>query len=320
MRNLLLFFTRYNAFLVFLLLQILSFGLLLRYNHYQRATTFSNLNIVTGTMIEKTDKIRDYVKLQDINTQLAEENALLLQEISTLRQQLDLNTGSECIDIYPTLFANNYNAPLALDTAGMGYDSLAIDSLKKQAALELEAKISRDARLYNFLGAKIINGSLYRTNNYLTINKGSLHGVRQEMGVVSKNGIVGVVSAVSPNFATVIPILNRNLQISCKVKRNNVKGSLTWNDPMPNPKYAYLEGIGKDILIMAGDTVLTSGYSEFFPASLPVGVIDDIQLAEGSNLYRLRVRLDTDFQTLEYVYLIDNIRKNEQRTLEDRNK
>lgn len=57
-----------------------------------------------------------------------------------------------------------------------------------------------------------------------------------------------------------------------------------------------------------------------FSTSLPVGVIDDIQLAEGSNLYRLRVRLDTDFQTLEYVYLIDNIRKNEQRTLEDRNK
>ena len=116
---------------------------------------------------------------------------------------------------------------------------------------------------YFFINAKVINNSINKRQNYLTLNKGERQGIHSEMGVVSPTGVVGIVKNVSNHYASVISILNTKSSISAKIKRNNYFGSLTWNGK--NYKHMLLKEIPNHVEMFIGDTICTSGYSTIFP-------------------------------------------------------
>jgi len=169
-------------------------------------------------------------------------------------------------------------------------------------------------RHYHYTPAKVINNSVNRQNNYITLNKGANQGIEPEMGVVSPNGVVGIVRNVSGNFSSVISLLNNSLSISAKIKKNGYYGSLVW-DGRDNTIVS-LKEIPYHVRISAGDTVVTSGYSAIFPEGLPIGVINDYELKKGANFYYISVRLLNDFRHLSYVYVIENLFKEERKELE----
>ena len=122
--------------------------------------------------------------------------------------------------------------------------------------------------------------------------------------VGNENGVVGVVAAVSPQYAVALSLLNSNLRISCKIKRTGHIGSLSWRGE--DVRYAGLDDLAEYIEVNAGDTVVTSGYSAAFPEGLIVGFIEDVQKVRKDRFYSLTVRLAADFSTLNFVRVIDN--------------
>ncbi len=161
---------------------------------------------------------------------------------------------------------------------------------------------------------KVINNSVYRQANYLTLDKGSLDGIRAEMGVISSQGVVGIVKNVSPHFSTVMSLLHKDASISARFRKNNYFGPLSWDGK--DPSYATLRDIARHVKISAGDTIVTTSYSSIFPTDIPIGIVASYEAAPGENFYAVRVTLSTDFRNLDYVYVINNILQQEQQELE----
>lgn len=171
---------------------------------------------------------------------------------------------------------------------------------------------------YDFITAHVIKNSVYKPHNYLTINKGELAGIRPEMGVIDQNGVVGVVNVVGKNSARVISLLNPHFRLSCKIKGNESFGSLVWDGK--DPRYAILEELPRHTIYHAGDTVVTSGYSAVFPSGIPVGIVEPNSKSGNDNLFALKIRLLSDFTTIDNVQVVTNYMAEEIQRLEEAEK
>ena len=175
----------------------------------------------------------------------------------------------------------------------------------------------RDPYRYFFVPSRIVHSSVYKQYNYLTLDRGKKDGVFKDMGVISEQGMVGIVLESSQNFATVIPILNRDFRLSVKIKSNDYAGILQWEGD--SPLFAMLTEIPFHVDILENDTILTSGFSSIFPEGIEVGTIESFVLEKG-NFYDIKVKLSTDFQHLFHVNVIRNFRQEEQLNLEEQNR
>ena len=170
-----------------------------------------------------------------------------------------------------------------------------------------------ESQHFDYVPSRIVHNSVYKQYNYITLDKGKKQGVFRDMGVISDRGLVGIVFETSNNFATVIPVINRDFRLSVKIKSNNYAGILQWEGE--SPLFAMLTEIPFHVILMEGDTILTSGFSSIFPEGIQVGKIESFALEKG-NFYDIKVRLSTDFQRLYHVNVIRNYRQEEQQNLE----
>lgn len=157
---------------------------------------------------------------------------------------------------------------------------------------------------YRFIPAQVVKNSYNLNNNILLINKGKKHGLKQDFGVITSKGILGIVDNINSNYATVISILNTASKISCQLKKTNHFGSLSWNGK--SPQIVQLTEIPKQAQIQPGDTVITSGRSTIFPKGVPVGVVKDYTPDKTDNYFNLNIILFNDMTNLEYVYVVEN--------------
>lgn len=167
---------------------------------------------------------------------------------------------------------------------------------------------------YVFRNARVINNSVNKNFNYITIDKGSRQGIKPEMGVISAQGVVGVIKDVSDNYSTVLSLLNTRFKLSAKLKEEGDFGSLAWDGRSYD--VATFNEIPKHAKLNLGDQVVTSGYSVIFPEGIPVGVVETFSLGEGESFYEINVHLAVDFKKLTYVEVVENKLKNEQLSLE----
>jgi rod shape-determining protein MreC len=168
-------------------------------------------------------------------------------------------------------------------------------------------------RQYNFMPARVIKNSVNKQNNFVNIDKGYAHGIGPDMAVISGTGVVGIVTGVSEHFSTIIPVLNIDLRLSSKLKNSNYFGSLHWDGK--DPQRAILNEIPHHVILNKGDTIVTSGFSSIFPEGIMVGTIDEFEI-EGGNFYTVKVQLSTDFRKLNYVYVIEDLFRDELLELE----
>lgn len=184
---------------------------------------------------------------------------------------------------------------------------------RKIQALEGNRSDSVPRRQFSYIPARVINSSTNKQFNYITLDKGRHHGIEPEMAVISPRGVVGVVYAVSGNFSTVIPMINRDFRLSAKIKRNGYFGSLSWSGS--GHSTAILEEIPYHVDLHPGDTIVTSGYSAIFPEGITVGTVRDFEVVEG-NFYTITVNIAVDYKKLSHVYVIRNLLRQEQLELE----
>lgn len=163
---------------------------------------------------------------------------------------------------------------------------------------------STTQRRYTYIEAKVVNNSVNNRNNYLTLDRGSLQGVKPKMGVICGNGIVGTVKDVNEHFCTVISFLHKDSRISARLNATKDYGSLVWEGL--NPRFAQLKDIPTHVKVKLGDSVTTTGYSQKFPENIFVGRVVKCDLKSGDNFYNIEVALSTSFSTLRYVYIVED--------------
>lgn len=166
---------------------------------------------------------------------------------------------------------------------------------------------------YTFIEAQIIKSSWSQHNNYLMINKGSFHGVKADMAVISPQGIVGVVVNTTRNFSTIMPVLHPDSRNSVKIKRTDLTGTLVWKGG--DYRYATVIDIPTTHKLYKNDTIITSGFANDFPEGIPVGYVVGATSESGSGFYQIKIRLAADFVNLNHVYIVDNHFKAEQDAL-----
>lgn len=270
MRNLINFLIRFSSWILFIVFVTISCVLLFQNNPYQHSIYLSSANALSTSMYQGAHSVTSYFSLRDINEDLTRRNAQLESQVLALKSQIARYKIAE------------YAATVPVDSS-----------------------LAR----YNFIIAHVINNSVHRPHNYITLDKGSLDGITEEMGVVNENGIVGIVNKVGPHSARVISVLNNYLRVSAKVRASEQVGSLVWDGKSPSE--AVLEELPRHATFKVGDTIVTSGYSTVFPEGVPVGVVTKALKEYDENFFALRVRLFTDFTTLNTVRVVRDMMKPE---------
>lgn len=265
MRNLLRFLANYNHWLLFVILEAVSVVLLFRYNSYQGSTWISSANYAAGKIYEWSSEVESFFSLVGTNKQLTERNLEVEQENAELRQQLFDATNDSAV------FLARKNQP--------------IGGLKA-------------------ISARVVSNTVNRPDNLITIDKGTADGVKTDMGVVSGNGVVGIVFLAASHYSVVIPIVNVNSSISCTLQGRGYFGYLRWDGRQSAT--AYLEDIPRHAFFRKGDRVVTNGYSSVFPEGILVGRVKEIYNSADGLSYKLEVRLSNDFAKLRDVVVIDN--------------
>lgn len=166
---------------------------------------------------------------------------------------------------------------------------------------------------YRYISAKVVSNTTNMRNNFIMINKGSLQGVRNHMGVIIGNRIVGQVVSVSPHFSWLMSMLNKDSKISGKFKKNNQLVNVEW--PGGNYRYGSVKEIPKHVNIQKGDTIITSGNSEIFPEGILIGTISDYTVATDENFNYGTILFSTDFNSLGYVEIVVDLMRKEKEDL-----
>ena len=158
---------------------------------------------------------------------------------------------------------------------------------------------------YEVIPAKVVDNSIHKMENLMTIDKGRADGVEPDMGVACGNGVVGVVYLVSDHYAVVIPVLNASSsRISCAIRGRGYFGYLRWYGE--DPALAYVEDVPRHARFKLGDWIVTSGFSSIFPSGVLVGKIEQAYNSRDGLSYKLKVRLSTDFSCVRDVCVISD--------------
>ena len=276
MKNIFLFIRRYFNFLIFLVLQIISISFLVKYNKSQEAAFANTAGEVTGRVNTQYNKVQYYFRLKETNKQLAEENARL-----------------------HNLMGINFEGPDSTRVAVL--DSLIRDTSGRK-------------RKYIWMPAKVVANTYSLQMNYLTLHRGTKQGVQKDMAVIGPHGVVGTVISVSDNYCRVMSLLHRNSKVSSMLLKNSIAGIVDWDGS--DPRYLTLHNIPRSIVVSKGDSVVTSSYSANFPSNILVGTIDEVKADPSSNSFTIRLKATTNFYSLQYVNLVENVLWEEQRKLE----
>ena len=169
---------------------------------------------------------------------------------------------------------------------------------------------------YNYIGAKIINNTVSKRNNYITINRGSADGIKPEMGLITKNGIIGVIKDVSEHFAVALSVLHGKTTVGVKLKNDDYFGLMSWDGK--NYQNTQLSDIPNHVNVQIGDTAVSRGHSTLYPANIPVGIITGINQEEGEIFYSIEMKLLEDLKQTSYCYAVENIIAIEQIELEEK--
>lgn len=275
MHNLLDFVRKYSYFFLFILLEVASLALLFRFNSYQGSVWFSAANSAVARIDGFYGNTLAYINLNEVNKDLTARNIQLQREAELLRFQLHQFTKDTTLT-----------------------EQIMHEKLKD----------------YTMIPATVVSNSNERDNNYLVIDKGTIDGIKPEMGVVGGGGVVGIVYLTAPHHSLVIPVTNRKSSISCRVRGQSYFGYLQWDGS--SMRRAYVDDIPRYARVKKGEAVETSGYSSVFPPGIFVGRIRSISNSPDGQSYKLDVTLGTNFANLRDVEVVATPYKAEIDTLQ----
>jgi rod shape-determining protein MreC len=217
-----------------------------------------------------TGNIMDYINGINSFIHLGSNNKILVEENIRLKRQI--------------IYQNNYPSDSMLPKNSSSYR-------------------------FDYIAAMIVNNTINKSINYITIDKGSKDGIQKGLGVVSSNGVVGIVTNVSENFSLVMSVISVKTLVGVRHKNTNALGNLRWNGE--DPYTLQIDGLSKTLPIKKNDTIMTAGFSSIFPPDINVAIVKRLKPDESTSFYNMDVELISNINALSYVYVVKNEKKNE---------
>lgn len=174
----------------------------------------------------------------------------------------------------------------------------------------------KGGQVYQLIDGEVVNNSINRKNNYFTINRGSLQGVRDNMAVITPEGIAGIVINTTQNYALVQSILSVDkIKINASLKKSNYFGTLSWNGE--DTRIMHLSDIPKYVPIKVGDTIITDGKSALFPRGKMIGTISGYEVNSQTGFWDISVELSEKMGQLNKIFVVKNLKKNLIKPIQD---
>lgn len=151
--------------------------------------------------------------------------------------------------------------------------------------------------------AEVVKLSRNTQHNYLVLNRGYADGIQEKSGIITPQGVVGIVDAVSEHHAFGLSFQNSDFSISARVGGEGATGLLVWDGIHSHG--ALLKEISLQTRYHPGDTVFTSGHSLMFPPDIPLGRAGASRVVNGST-QEIDVTLFQDFSAVRYVTVVHN--------------
>ncbi len=186
-------------------------------------------------------------------------------------------------------------------------------SLKKLFSDKVKIEDTLYQQQYLYMSAEVIDNSVSNKKNYILINKGRINGIMPEMGVISSDGVVGIVKSSSDNFSVIVSLLHIESKVSAFIEENNYFGSISWSGD--DEQTLLLNDIPNYVSLKKGYHVKTSGYSSAFPKGVPIGIIKSFEWVENGSFYNIDVEVSTDFRKLSHVYVVKDLMKMERQKI-----
>ena len=275
MRNFLAFIRRFRVLLFFALLQGIALTILFTFSTFPRSQYLTTASTISGTVMDWRNDFTKHFALSGSNKKLQKEN-------KWLREELTINK-------------------LAL-LSPMGVDSV---------VLTKDDFIQR----FEYIPGEIISSTFSRRNNYFTLNIGKRHGVERGMGVISDEGVVGVIHNVSEHFSVMKSCLTKDINVDVMISSSREPGLLKWDGR--DPRRGSMIGVSNDRSIKKWSKIVTGGKSGIFPRGIPVGKVEKTAPVEGQPIWDVTVLFEENFRTVQYIYVVKNILKSEQELLEE---
>ena len=249
---------------------------------YQKILLFLILETIACLLFLKNS---NYQQTQ-VATVVTSFKGVVYKQISKINGYFSLKTENQNLIAENLELRNKLNYYMDVDTIRNGVKT---DSLRRNK--------------YTYTSAKIINNSTNKRQNFMILNAGSKQGVRREMGVVSNEGVVGMIVEVSENYSKAISILNTGfIKFSGKLKRTDDYGTISWDGI--SDKTVQLHDIIQQSDVLVGDTVITNQHSNIFPENILIGTVEKINIKDGI-FYEIDIKLCQSLKKLQNVYVID---------------
>lgn len=272
----------YNL-LLFLGLQLIGFSILVKFNNNQH-TMFSDFMMSIASRIQTVNSgISGFISLEEQNQKLQSENIRLRRRHDEIK--------------------SSYEAFL--------------NQIPDSSKLVVDRDSTMPESKFMTIPCKAISNTINSNYNYIVLNIGRNRNVTKEMGVASPDGVAGMVVAVSENYSLAMSLLNKKINVSAKIKKKNVMGTITWEGG--DARYGSLKYVPQHVTVDRGDSIVTSGYSTMFPDGVMVGWVESVSSKNPDGFHNIKVRLATDFYKLKYLYLLNFEDKHEIDSLLNKN-
>ncbi len=182
------------------------------------------------------------------------------------------------------------------------HEELEYQLKEMQKILDLNNILSKDS----YLNATVINRNVGIWYDTITIDKGSKNGVKVDMPVIVKEGLIGKVTKVS-NFNSTIKLLtsdNISDKISVKIKNGDdyILGLLV-NYDLEN-KVFIIEGIDQNVIIEPNSLVTTTGLGDYFPSGIIIGKVKQVRTDNFDLAKIVEVESGVDFNQINFVTIL----------------
>ena len=172
---------------------------------------------------------------------------------------------------------------------------------------------------YRVITASVISNTVNRAQNLVVLNRGRRDGVAEEMALLASDGsMAGYVVDCTERYSVAMSVLNTSFRASGKLVGADYFGSIYWDGA--DPHTVVLDELSKYADPQPGQEVVTTGFSQYFPADVLIGWVESAELNETRTAFKVRVRLAAEMSRLTDVILVENRDLTEIRDLQNSEK
>ena len=183
------------------------------------------------------------------------------------------------------------------------------DELSRLRSVEQQNRVLRslldlrDRSDLPMIPVQIVAKNLSTVNSFLTVSAGEEDGATIGMPVINSDGLVGTIIVTSSKYSQVLPYSNSIFRVSAQVENSRAYGIVSW--PGISPRELVMHFVPETIPVEPGQQVFTSGYSNQYPAGIPIGEVTRVEPGKGVDTQTIYLNAYAELNNLAEAFIIE---------------